>query len=206
MNPFRISMRKARRTARIEVQRLHADIESTIVYVTNDQSEAMSLADRVAILDKGVIRQVGPPMEVYANPADTIVATFLGTPSMALLPAEIVSGGDGTDVLVGTDRLRLRSDEGLGDWLGPPITMGVRPNHLRIGSEDAPFNECLHGIVVMTEDHGDQGFATVDLGVAGAEVTVTVPAPPTLAAGERIEMAVAMGSIRFFDPAAGLAI
>ncbi|WP_328467840.1 ABC transporter ATP-binding protein [Actinoplanes sp. NBC_00393] len=135
---------KLRATARDELKRFQDEVRTTTVYVTHDQTEAMGLGDRIAVLSQGRVRQVGPPMEVYDDPADTFVATFIGSPPMNLvprgdllvgfrpehlLPADVVPGG-GLPVSLKVDRLEYLSGDrhvyGTATGVGEPTRVVAR--------------------------------------------------------------------------------
>jgi lactose/L-arabinose transport system ATP-binding protein len=115
---------------RIEIARLHRDLGNTMIYVTHDQTEAMTLADRIVILRDGRIEQVGTPRQVYEDPANTFVAGFIGSPRMNLLKG--FWGGDGVwlgDGLVPAPVLRERPSE------NTPVTLGIRPEHIQLAAK-----------------------------------------------------------------------
>lgn len=123
---------KLRRELRAECDRLHQVLKRTFIYVTHDQEEAMTLADRIVVMRAGVVEQVGSPMEIYSNPVSYFVADFFGSPSMNLLPGTVTADGD---------RLRFRSgpfELPLPGWfkgVAPgPATLGIRPEHVRIAN------------------------------------------------------------------------
>ncbi|MBA1274113.1 ABC transporter ATP-binding protein [Stutzerimonas azotifigens] len=121
---------------RLELARLHKELQATMIYVTHDQVEAMTLADKVVVLNGGRIEQVGSPMELYHRPANLFVAGFLGTPKMGFLKgkvARIESGGCEVE-LDAQCRLFLPVDGGSLS-VGAPVTLGIRPEHLNRGSE-----------------------------------------------------------------------
>ena len=141
---------------RNEIARLHQRLESTMIYVTHDQVEAMTLADKIVVLNGGRIEQVGSPHELYQRPATKFVAGFIGSPTMNFLPAELVSGSaDGCRVLTaGIDELALPQDASSYD-IGTALTLGVRPEHLR-----------------LAEASGDNAFEIVNVEYLGNEVYV----------------------------------
>ncbi|MGY5809100.1 ABC transporter ATP-binding protein [Rhizobium sp. LEGMi198b] len=122
---------------RTELKKLHQRMGRTTVYVTHDQIEAMTLATRIAILDKGVIQQFGTPNEVYNKPANLFVATFIGNPNINLLPA--VSRG-GRIALQGSDVILNAPDEFAASVRadGKKVTVGIRPEHISLVSGNAP--------------------------------------------------------------------
>ena len=132
---------------RIEIARLHRDLGNTMVYVTHDQTEAMTLADRIVILRDGRIEQVGTPRQVYEDPANTFVAGFIGSPRMNLLEAFWSDGG----VRLGEARLSAPPLAGVPTG-ETPLTFGIRPEHIRIAADDedglsatVEFSEYLGG-------------------------------------------------------------
>jgi multiple sugar transport system ATP-binding protein len=200
-----------RTQGRVEVKRIHRELGATFLYVTNDQAEAMALGDRIAVLDAGRLQQVGTPRDVYFRPRNTMVAGFLGTPPMNLLPAELARSGGDVELLVGNDRLRL--DDGVldrypdyEDRLGVPIMAGVRSEHLRPAGGGEPFAQTLHGRVASVEDHGSTAIVTVDLGVRGVTALVSMQPPIPARPGDPIELAVAMQHLVIFDPQSGDAL
>jgi multiple sugar transport system ATP-binding protein len=125
---------KLRTEMRLEIKRLHQQIRSTIVYVTHDQIEAMTMATRIAVMDGGVIQQFGAPDEIYERPANLFVAGFIGTPAMNILDGELVTRA-------GTPEVRLQNGavlrlEGY-DFAAPPrpgpVKLGLRPEHFTLG-------------------------------------------------------------------------
>ncbi|MBD8064975.1 sn-glycerol-3-phosphate ABC transporter ATP-binding protein UgpC [Devosia sp. PTR5] len=123
---------------RIEIARLHKELQATIIYVTHDQVEAMTLADKIVVLRDGVIEQVGKPLELYDNPANQFVAGFIGSPKMNFLPARIVQKDAGTAVieLVHHEGVRL-SLPLAGGAVGDLVTLGIRPEHFGLPGEGA---------------------------------------------------------------------
>jgi multiple sugar transport system ATP-binding protein len=134
---------KLREDMRAELKRLHIENGTTSVYVTHDQVEAMSLADRIAVMNDGVLQQVGSPSEVYLHPANLFVAQFVGSPVMNIVPVGIAAADGATSIDVGgghafafPDTLRARLDATLP--AGHDLVMGVRPEGVHVGHEEAP--------------------------------------------------------------------
>ncbi len=154
---------------RIEIAKLHHSLDATMIYVTHDQVEAMTLADRIVVLDAGNVRQFGAPLELYQHPQDKFVAGFIGSPKMNFLP-----------VAVDGDRVTLPSGAVLpvtAPKSGPrPTELGIRPEHLRPdGSGDA----AIEGKVITIERLGSESYMYVDIGqeeplVVKAEAAVPV--------------------------------
>ncbi len=160
---------------RYEIAKLHESLNRTMIYVTHDQVEAMTLADRIVVLEFGVVAQVGTPRELYENPANLFVAEFIGSPKMNIL-----------DV---TDTLRLPESRGA-------AKVGVRPEHLEIGSEGEGF---LDGTIDVLEYLGADTFLIVDADGAG-RVTVRTHGDTHLKRGARIGLIAPPERMHYFGP------
>ncbi|TPW28802.1 sn-glycerol-3-phosphate ABC transporter ATP-binding protein UgpC [Martelella alba] len=122
---------------RAELSALHDRLKTTMIYVTHDQVEAMTLADRIVVLRQGKVEQIGTPLELYNSPANLFVAGFIGSPAMNFLPATLSSLRDGHAVLnlLGEEEREISTD-GLAVSAGTPLTVGVRPQQIRIAADD----------------------------------------------------------------------
>jgi len=187
-----------RRQIRAEFRKLH-DGTRTIVYATNEQDEAMVLADRLVVLREGVVQQVGAPMDVYADPINAFVAEFLGAPGMNIVPAA-ASG----------DRLLIGADEISGAPPPPEASeflVGIRPEHVKLAEPGEAFDRCLHARVTGVEQLGSVRIAHVAFGSpdSGAlDFAVRVRAARPLTTGDPVEMALDVDKIVYFDRASGL--
>ena len=179
---------KLRLETRVELKKLQRSLDVTAVYVTHDQEEAMTIADRMAIFMEGRIAQIGTPNEVYARPASVDVAAFIGSPPMNLLPAQI----GGSKVVVAQTEITLGRD------LGPsrPAILGVRPGALRFGSEGLPAR------VYLVEHLGDSTI--VNLQVEDVLVKLRTDKPPRLAEGESVHLSFDPEDAHLFDEKTGL--
>ena len=121
---------KLRVQMRLEIQKLHRELRTTSVYVTHDQVEAMTLADRMIVMNAGAVEQIGAPIEVYDDPATPFVAGFIGSPAMNFLPGK--RGGDARGR--GRGRAHRRCPQGLRSVAGEAVTVGIRPEHLELGN------------------------------------------------------------------------
>ncbi len=142
---------KLRVEMRAEIKRLHSIVDAPIIYVTHDQVEAMTLGDRVAVMDKGVIQQVGSPMDLYEHPKNTFVAGFLGTPPMNMVPAEELSGVAGLLEASPTHSLR-------------DIRLGFRPGDIELGDGVLSFDISVEYVEVLGDEvliHGNTGSSKV---------------------------------------------
>ncbi|SDR33645.1 sn-glycerol-3-phosphate ABC transporter ATP-binding protein UgpC [Pseudovibrio sp. Tun.PSC04-5.I4] len=152
---------------RIEIAKLHQDMDVTMVYVTHDQVEAMTLADRIVVLNAGRIEQVGSPLELYHRPRNKFVAGFIGSPKMNFIEAKVVGvAEDGIEVsVVGSVAVKVPVDPA-GLSVGDSVEYGIRPEHMTAGPEGE-----LAGKVEVIEELGESHFLHVRL-VNGPLVTV----------------------------------
>jgi multiple sugar transport system ATP-binding protein len=150
---------KLRTQMRSEISQLQSHLRITTIFVTHDQVEAMTLGDRVALLRRGQLQQVGPPQELYDRPVNLFVAGFIGSPAMNLVEAELERVDGQLEAGFGVNHVRLVDDEippALESYIGRKIVLGVRPEHLRDTSleSDAPAERRFHALVQLREALG----------------------------------------------------
>lgn len=181
-----------------ELRALHDRLHATTVYVTHDQTEAMSMADTIAVMNKGLIEQLGAPMDVYERPASVFVADFIGSPSMNFLPFEAALASGSQTVNVSGTSLgvpALREDVAMSKLL-----CGVRPEHVSF-SDDSP----LRGEVLGTEYLGTSQVVTVALNSrATLRAKVAADAPATR--GDHVGLRFNASAVSLFDQASGRAL
>jgi multiple sugar transport system ATP-binding protein len=180
---------KLRVEMRTELKRLHASLGATFVYVTHDQAEAMTMADRIVVLNGGRIEQVGAPLELYDRPANAFVATFIGSPSMNMLQGRMVGG------FVETHGAKLNLPPGLSLEDGRAVTYGIRPEHLALDGQG------LAGTVAVVEPTGSETHIVTR--VDGQEITVVSRERVTVRPGDAITLAPASAAAHVFDTATG---
>ncbi|SOH95256.1 multiple sugar transport system ATP-binding protein [Monaibacterium marinum] len=129
---------KLRTQMRAEIKRLHKRLGATSIYVTHDQVEAMTLADRIVVMHDGRIEQIGTPMELFLNPANTFVAGFLGSPPMNMVKARIVASETGPVAEFGGNRLQLAQIPSLQSAVGREVILGIRPEFVTVAEETTP--------------------------------------------------------------------
>ncbi|HYI18219.1 MAG TPA: ABC transporter ATP-binding protein [Solirubrobacteraceae bacterium] len=173
---------------RTEIKHLQARLGTTMVYVTHDQIEAMSLGHRIAILNKGRLEQVGTPMEVYDRPATLFCARFIGSPPMNLVPVELQD-----DALRGSGGLALHAPDGLAR--GQAVVAGVRPEALELV---APGDGAVPARVVSEEALGDEVIYVVETG--GQDLRVRMPPATRFAAGAAVGVRHTGGAPPVYDP------
>jgi multiple sugar transport system ATP-binding protein len=182
---------KLRVQMRAEIKGLHARLGTTILYVTHDQVEAMTMADRIVVMNGGRIEQVGSPIELYDKPTNSFVAGFLGSPAMSFIPATVAEAAAGAATARTGGGTPIRLPVALQP--GTAIVVGLRPEHIRI-APDAPD---LHLAVDLVEPTGSETHlhGTVE----GERVVAVVPGRSAAKPGDRLGVAVDSGALHVFD-------
>ncbi|WP_417524548.1 ABC transporter ATP-binding protein [Marinovum sp.] len=141
---------KLRTQMRAEIKRLHKRLGATSIYVTHDQVEAMTLADRIVVMHDGRIEQIGSPMELFLNPANTFVAGFLGSPPMNMVKARLVAGDRGPMAEFDGQRIQLQAIPSLQNAVGREVILGIRPEFVSVADQDDPNKVTLDVDLVET--------------------------------------------------------
>lgn len=170
---------------RYEIAKLHQTLNTTMIYVTHDQVEAMTLADRIVVLDAGFIAQVGSPRELYQNPANLFVAQFIGSPKMNVVPCGLEAGN-----------FTLQGGRG-GPYQksGQPVKLGIRPEHIHLV---APGAGNVDGTVDVVEYLGADTFLILDCGALG-QITMRQEGEAPHQPGEAVGLSFAPEHLHFFD-------
>jgi ABC-type sugar transport system ATPase subunit len=179
---------------RVEIARLRDALRTTMIYVTHDQVEAMTLADRIVILNNGRVEQEGPPLELYERPANRFVAGFLGQPKMNFLPALAVGTGSGVELRLGADGPAVASrPPAAGLVAGESVQLGIRPDAIALADAEG-----LKARVALVERLG--GSSLMHARVDGLAELVTVHLPGTYRAspGEQVHLSLATERIHIF--------
>jgi multiple sugar transport system ATP-binding protein len=184
---------------RVELALLHHELKTTMVYVTHDQVEAMTLGDRIAVFNQGVIEQCGTPLDLYEHPVNRFVASFIGSPSMNFLPATPHTPDSGTT------SLQL---PGQASWALPPIvgstavlphklTLGLRPEHLELVAPDQGIAACID----LVEHLGSEQIVHVQLAKSDARLIVKLgPNAPHARHGEAVGLQISPNHFHLFGP------
>ncbi|WP_426128572.1 ABC transporter ATP-binding protein [Pararhizobium sp. PWRC1-1] len=175
---------------RIEIARLHRELGNTMIYVTHDQTEAMTLADMIVVLRDGRVEQTGSPREIYENPANTFVAGFIGSPRMNMLSAEWEGNGS---IRIGKSRIATQID-GKQMTPGDRLTLGIRPEHMSVADAEGT----LRAKVDFYEYLGGTQFLYCQL-EDGQTVTAEHRSPVPVQAGEICHFRWKANDLRFFD-------
>ncbi len=181
---------------RAEFGRLHDRLRNTMVYVTHDQTEAMTLADRLVLLRDGKVAQAGPPLALYHNPESLFAATFLGTPKMNLIPATLVEAEPDSAVVGLPDGSRHRAGvSAAAARAGAPVTLGLRPEAIRLGDQGP---NCIAGRVSLVEHLGDHALVHVDWHPAVETILTRTQSGVPPALGEQVRLSYAPQACHLF--------
>ena len=193
---------KLRTQMRVEIKKLHQKVGSTVIYVTHDQVEAMTLADRIVIMKDGHIVQVGTPLDVFEDPVDSFVATFIGSPPMNLLPARVEGGqarlADGTALPLPPGRPVAEGRE---------VRYGIRADNIMPAGHSLPPSAHMAEVempVTLTEPLGTETLLFARL--AGTEVQAKMLNPRPVRAGERLRFGIALDKCHLFDAETGISL
>jgi ABC-type sugar transport system ATPase subunit len=187
---------------RIEIAKLHRSLKTTIIYVTHDQVEAMTMATRIVVLNAGLVEQVGAPLELYHRPVNQFVAGFIGSPKMNFLPGTLVAAEasqarvalrDGTELTASVDATRAVK--------GSEVTVGIRPEHVvQVSGTTAPADlGRFHGEVVLVENLGESALIYLKLPETEGLTLCRIEGASMIKEGERVELGVSAGALHVFD-------
>jgi ABC-type sugar transport system ATPase subunit len=184
---------------RIELARLHRELNATMVYVTHDQVEAMTLGDKIVVLNEGRVQQAGTPLELYQQPANRFVATFIGSPTMNLLPAVVASISDQGVLLRRPDGQQLMALVDSSQLqLGDSVEVGVRPEHvLPYEGQSLQGESTLSGTVMLVEHLGESNLLYLQLD-DGSELVVRGDGDKAVRLGQRMVVHVDMAQLHVF--------
>jgi multiple sugar transport system ATP-binding protein len=190
---------KLRVQMRVELKRLHERLETTAIYVTHDQVEAMTLGSRVVVMKDGWVQQVGEPMEIYTRPQNKFVAGFIGSPAMNFVPVTINEASGALYAQANGMRVKVPADRQgkLGAYKGQAVTLGVRPEDLRIGMSSDSGDLSFDAVVEVVEPLG----AEILLDVSAAGQSIVARVEPTVRAKphDKIRLTFVPERIHFFD-------
>jgi len=192
---------RLRTTTRTEISRLHRSLATTMIYVTHDQVEAMTLGQRIAVMNAGVVQQIDEPMRIYERPTNLFVAGFLGSPAMNLLRGTIERNGSQSTLVNGDGRLAL--DAAPAAAVGESI-VGVRPEHIQLADARDSQGVTFDAVVEVVEALGSEAF----IHVRYQQWTLAARVPPhdLPAVGATVRMRVEANRLHFFDGGTGLRI
>jgi multiple sugar transport system ATP-binding protein len=192
---------KLRVEMRAELKKIHRQVNTTTIYVTHDQEEAMTLGDRVVVMKDGVIHQCDAPLTIYDAPTNRFVASFVGTPPMNFLEGHIVE--DNGRLFFEREAARLgvadRHRAVLGEWSGRDIVLGVRPEMIHVANGETPDDERFRVHVNVIEPLGDRMDVYTETGSENRFVA-RVPSRAVVAEGQPADMQIEMDRVHYFEP------
>lgn len=183
---LRVTMRK-------ELAALHAKIGDTMIYVTHDQTEAMTLADKIVVLQSGRIEQTGAPLDIYNNPQNVFVAGFIGSPRMNLIEATANQGADGWTLTAPNMSVPIPNVDGLAN--GAHCTVGIRPEHVSIATEGSGHTKAQ---VAFAEQLGGETYLYCDV-EGSPQITVHQPGQLPVIKGQTLALNFALENMHLFD-------
>ena len=194
---------KLRTQTRAQIVQLQRKLKTTTIYVTHDRAEAMTMGDRIAVMNEGQIQQIAPPLEIYNRPANLFVAEFIGSPSMNFLPVDLVSPLKLANRYFSLD-LPAAWSKTLQHIQAKSLILGIRPQHLSI---DAPAESNIQVEVDLVETLGNETYVFAHL-TAQPDRSLTVSLPPDkpVAVGDRLWLAINLNKIHLFTVDEGRAI
>lgn len=182
---------------RMELVALHRELKGTMIYVTHDQVEAMTMADRIVVLRDGIVEQIGKPLDLYNSPANLFVAGFIGSPKMNFLQASLVSQTDERIELALKDGRIISVDYAAQPLhTGSPITLGARPDMLNVAEKGM-----LSGVAVLVEQLGKETLIHVDAGLGEEPMTVCHTGQCPIVPGNEISLSLDSDHVHLFDHA-----
>jgi multiple sugar transport system ATP-binding protein len=191
---------KLRVQMRVELKRLHDRLETTAIYVTHDQVEAMTLGDRVVVMKDGLVQQVGDPLTVYAKPRNRFVAGFIGSPAMNFIDCT-VTGSDGSLSVDAPGGFLIAvppaSRGALERYRGQPVTLGIRPEDIRESAPGDPKDSQVEAVVEVVEPLGNE--ILIDVKVGPNPMVARVPPTSRLRMHERVRLSLDPERLHFFD-------
>jgi multiple sugar transport system ATP-binding protein len=196
---------KLRVQTRAEIARLHQRLKTTIVYVTHDQVEAMTMGNRIAVMSEGRLQQVGTPQELYDFPVNRFVAGFIGSPSMNFIDVDL-QGSDGTARLAGpgiTIPLPDRYREMVAS-AGRTLVAGVRPEHFELGKEADGAAASVDGVAEVVEYLGNEELLHVTMN--DRDLVAIVDSSQQVKPGQNVTLNVPLEKVYLFDPESGLSL
>ncbi|MFC7130726.1 ABC transporter ATP-binding protein [Haloferax chudinovii] len=192
---------KLRTTMRTELQDLQQDLDVTTIYVTHDQTEAMTMGDRIAILNDGELQQIGTPAECYQEPANQFVAGFIGSPSMNFFDTTLGDGALSTDDFTVTLPESVKAELSGHD---SEFVLGIRPEEILSGDEAVDHPDSFSIEVNVVEPLGDVTYLYTEFG--GSEVTISVDRNTEINPGDQVTVALPAAEIHVFDRDTGNAL
>jgi multiple sugar transport system ATP-binding protein len=196
---------KLRVATRAEIARIHQRLEATMIYVTHDQVEAMTMGDRIAVINEGVLQQVGTPKQMYTSPRNHFVAGFIGSPSMNFVDFDVDGDLSPSQLRSGDSQVRLDDSQAamLREHGGKTVTVGFRPEHLAVGRPEGPGLTIAARVDVIEFLGNDELIHGIS---DDRDVVAIVNTNNALKVSEEVALSAPPSALYFFDPGTGLAM
>ncbi|KOC36432.1 ABC transporter ATP-binding protein [Clostridium botulinum] len=190
---------KLRVHMRVQLSKLHKELKTTMIYVTHDQVEAMTMGDRICVMNFGKIMQVDTPLNLYNHPANKFVAEFIGSPSMNVIEGHLVNKDNVTLLKVGSNELRLPENKAnrIKDYIGKKVWFGIRPEDINVEENDN--NAVVDGVVDFVENMGNESFAYFELGGKQFISNIKLSKIIDMKTGDKIKFMFNMDHCHIFD-------
>jgi multiple sugar transport system ATP-binding protein len=193
---------KLRSELRVEIKRLHQNLGNTMIYVTHDQIEALTLADRIAVMRGGTIQQLDDPLTIYNKPKNTYVAGFIGSPSMNFLKGAVEARGQGADFKLGGGNLNLANYAPVAALQSQAAILGVRPEHVLVNENHADgTSEAFAAVVDIVEPMGSDSL--IWLKVEGQTLSARLDSSRSFAPGQKVDLRFRIGLASLFAESTG---
>ena len=194
---------KLRVQMRTEIKRLHSDLNASIVYVTHDQIEAMTLATKIVVLRDGIIQQIGTPAEIYNSPQNLFVADFMGSPSMNLIRAKTKKSDKNWEIIIEDhNKIVLRFIESRELNFPEDIVLGIRPEDIYEGQIKKLNNTQKAKFPIdVVEPAGSDTYVVSK--ISGAEITARFKAETKVKPGDKVSFSFDISKASYFDPESG---
>ncbi len=196
---------KLRVQMRAEISSLHSRLKATMIYVTHDQVEAMTMADKIVVMKFGIIQQIGSPLELYNYPANKFVAGFIGSPPMNFLNAKIVMEGDTMIADEGDFRIKLSDDHKtlLKDYVGKDVVFGIRPEDISAAPK-AVVDETINAEVTVVEPLGAETHVFIN--TKSHQLVARIDPTVLVSVGQKVSFVPDLAKVTFFDGETEIAI
>ena len=192
---------KLRVQMRSEIVKLHQALGATTIYVTHDQTEAMTMANRIVVMKLGRIQQIGAPKDIYNNPANLFVAGFIGSPSMNFLKSKVAKKEIEFE---GGKRMKLPESLLKGKSIEGDVIFGIRPEDIHIATAEDKGDNVIEAEVRVAELLGAEYYLHCDFG--GIDLVAKFPAEKEIKPGDKVDMAFTLKKAKFFDPVSEVAL
>lgn len=195
---------KLRVQTRTEISRLHKEMQTTFIYVTHDQTEAMTMGSKIVVMKDGIIQQIGNPQYIYDHPQNKFVAQFIGSPQMNVCTAKIEETNSGFILLFGNNKLEINKNAARHikkEYIGKEVYLGIRPEDFHTSKEGlAKYNEAeVHAVIEVLEPLGCDTYVYMSIDGFPCNVVARLSPSCDVAVGERLPLAIDTRKVHFFD-------